>query len=60
MGSGMLFPIEIDTDDEYGQGLLEMINDLKSNQSALIKVLSFFFDYKAKNLSTFLKKKIKK
>ncbi len=53
-GEGLKHPLEIDTDDEYGQGLLEMINDLKSNQSALIKVLSFFFDYRAKHLSHFL------
>ena len=59
-GEGLKHPLEIDTDDEYGQGLLEMINDLKSNQSALIKVLSFFFDYKAKNLATFYKKKNRK
>jgi len=59
-GEGLKHPLEIDTDDEYGQGLLEMIDDLKSNQSALIKVLSFFFEYKAKNLSTFYKKKNRK
>jgi len=59
-GEGLKHPLEIATDDEYGQGLLEMINDLKSNQSALIKVLSFFFDYKAKNLATFYKKKNRK
>lgn len=56
-GKGLKHPLEIDTKDEYGQGLLEMIDDLKSNKSALIKVLSFFFEYKAKNLSTFYKKK---
>lgn len=59
-GKGLKHPLEIDTDDEVGQGLLEMINDLLSNQSALIKVLSFFFEYKAKNLATFYKKKNKK
>ena len=59
-GEGLKHPLEIDTGDEYGQGLLEMIDDLKSNQSALIKVLSFFFEYKAKNLSTFYKKKNRK
>ena len=56
-GKGLKHPLEIDTDDEYDKGLLEMINDLKSNKSALIKVLSFFFEYKAKNLSNFYKKK---
>jgi len=59
-GEGFKHPLEIDTADEYGQGLLEMLNDIKSNKTALIKVLSFFFEYKAKNLSTFFKKKDRK
>ncbi|UCH95116.1 MAG: helix-turn-helix transcriptional regulator [Candidatus Aminicenantes bacterium] len=53
-GKGLKHPI--DMDDE----LLEMIDDLKNNQTAMIKVLSFFYNYKAKNLSQFVKKKSKK
>ena len=41
-------PLEIDED------LKEMIEDFKNNESAKIRVLSFFYDYKAKNFSKFL------
>lgn len=39
---------------DYNEDLKEMIEELKNNYSAKIKVLSFFYDYKAKNLSKFL------
>jgi transcriptional regulator with XRE-family HTH domain len=50
-GEGSKHPIDIDDD------LTEMIDDLKNNQTAKIKVLSFFYHYKAKNLTQFVKKK---
>jgi transcriptional regulator with XRE-family HTH domain len=53
-GKGLKNPIDIDDD------LMEMIEDLTNNHTAKIKVLSFFYNYKAKNLSQFVKKKNKK
>ena len=57
-GEGFKYPM--DRDDEYDDNLKEMIHDLKNNETAKIKVLSFFYSYKAKHLSQFInpKKKI--
>lgn len=52
-GEGTKHPLPLDTEEE----LKEIIDDFKTNEKFKIKVLSFCFDYKAKNLSEFIKKK---
>jgi transcriptional regulator with XRE-family HTH domain len=55
-GQGTKYPLPTDTEDE----ILEIIDDFNTNEIFKIKVLSFCYDYKAKHLSDFLKKKKKK
>jgi len=52
-GEGTKHPLPLDTEDE----IKEIIDDLNTNEMFKIKVLSFCYDYKAKNLSEFIKKK---
>ena len=42
--------LAVETDED----LEEMIEELKKNYTAKIRVLSFFYDYKVKNISEFL------
>jgi transcriptional regulator with XRE-family HTH domain len=52
-GQGLKQPLPLDIEDE----MKEIIDDFNTNETFKIKVLSFCYDYKAKNLSEFIKKK---
>lgn len=52
-GRGTKHPLPLDTDEE----ILEIIDDFNTNEIFKIKVLSFCYDYKAKHLPEFIKKK---
>jgi transcriptional regulator with XRE-family HTH domain len=52
-GEGTMYTLPLDTEEE----ILEIIDDFNANEIFKIKVLSFCYDYKAKNLSEFIKKK---
>jgi transcriptional regulator with XRE-family HTH domain len=52
-GVGTKYPLPTDTEEE----ILEIIDDFNNNEIFKIKVLSYCYDYKAKHLSEFLKKK---
>jgi transcriptional regulator with XRE-family HTH domain len=52
-GEGTKHPLPLDTEEE----IKEIIDDLNTNELFKIRVLSFCYDYKAKHLSEFIKKK---
>ena len=52
-GEGTKHPLPLDTEDE----IKEIIDDLNTNELFKVRVLSFCYDYKAKHLSEFIKKK---
>ena len=52
-GEGIKHPLPLDIEEE----LTEIIDDFKINEKFKIAVLAFAYDYKAKHLSEFLKKK---
>lgn len=52
-GEGTMNPLTADTEEE----IREILDDFQSNETFKIKVLAFAFDYKAKNLAEFIKKK---
>jgi len=52
-GQGTKHPLPLDMEEE----ILEIIDDFSTNDIFKIKVLSFCYDYKAKHLSEFIKKK---
>jgi len=52
-GQGTKHSLPLDTEEE----ILEIIDDFNTNEIFKIKVLSFCYDYKAKHLPEFIKKK---
>jgi len=52
-GEGTKHPLPLDTEEE----IKEIIDDLNTNELFKIRVLSFCYDYKAKHMSEFIKKK---
>jgi len=52
-GEGTRHPLPLDTEDE----IKEIIDDLNTNEFFKVRVLSFCYDYKAKHLQEFIKKK---
>jgi len=52
-GEGTKHPLPMDTEEE----LMEIIEDFKTNEKFKIAVLAFAYDYKAKHLAEYLKKK---
>jgi transcriptional regulator with XRE-family HTH domain len=52
-GEGTKHPLPLDTEEE----IKEIIDDLNTNELFKIRVLSFCYNYKAKHLQEFLKKK---
>jgi transcriptional regulator with XRE-family HTH domain len=55
-GKGQKHPLPLETNEE----IMEIIDDFKENEPFMIAVLAFAYDYKAKHLKEFLKKKTEK